>query len=675
MQGLGWYIRRLRTMSPGEVCWRVGSIVRDGLDRIRYPLRRAGWGLPTAAPRAAPAEEFHLLDGWAGQPGSPPSGFSSAWRDPLVSQADAIAAGRLSFFDLEAASLGDPIDWNRDHKRDLATPTGFAPAIDYRDVRLAGDCKFVWEPSRHHQLVVLGRAYRVTGRQEYARAVVRQIEGWIDQCPFGTGMQWRSPMELAIRLINWVWALDLIGPSGLVAGKVASRVRRSVYLHLWDITRKYSRHSSANNHTIGEAAGVYLATAYFADLPHAERWRKEARVILAREILQQTNADGGGREQAVGYQLFIAQFLLLAGLAARRGGEDFPDEYWRRLEKLFEFLAALVEGGDHVPAFGDGDDGYVLDLGVGPGGYRQWIGAAAVAFERADFARAAGEFPQTAWWLFGPAGGGTFARLLDRQTDQSLRSRAFTETGLYLLQAGHLDRDDRISVSFDCGPHGLEPLTAHGHADALSFTLRAFGVDVLVDPGTYDYFSYRPWREHFRGTRAHNTVEIDGQEQSEPRGLFLWGRRAASRCLDWNPSADGVARVTGEHDGYARLADPVIHRRTLERSATGRELRVQDALLAGGRHEAAVWFHLAEQCRVKALGQNRFEIDAGRGTVTLEIDPKLSVEQFAGSESPIAGWVSRGYHRKSAAVSLVGRCAFQGETALECRLTIHSRGL
>lgn len=53
---------------------------------------------------------------------------------------------------------------------------------------------------------------------------------------------------------------------------------------------------------------------------------------------------------------------------------------------------------------------------------------------------------------------------------------------------------------FDCGLLGMEPLAGHGHADALSFALRAFGSDVLVDPGTYDYFSYPTWREYFRST-------------------------------------------------------------------------------------------------------------------------------------------------------------------------------
>jgi hypothetical protein len=104
-------------------------------------------------------------------------------------------------------------------------------------------------------------------------------------------------MELSIRLINWVWAIDLIQESGLFAGGFRARVLRSLYMHLWEITRKYSRGSSANNHLIGEAAGVFVATSYFQNLPNGKVWRKQSKDILEREIISQTYPDGCGREQ------------------------------------------------------------------------------------------------------------------------------------------------------------------------------------------------------------------------------------------------------------------------------------------------------------------------------------------------------------------------------------------
>jgi hypothetical protein len=649
-------------MSPQEVAWRMRSTLRDTVDRWRLPrLRRR----PTAAAGQGFQPGFEATD--------LPLGCGSGAAEPadpgLLAQADQIAAGRWCFFDQKPCHLGLPIDWNRDHGHCKNAPQHFAAAIDYRDFATVGDAKYVWEPNRHHQLVVLGRAYRASGDERYADAVAQQLASWLEQCPFGTGMNWRSPLELAVRLINWVWALDLIRPSGRPDPALRAELLNSVALHLWDITRKYSRGSSANNHRIGEAAGVFIAASYFPELKNARTWAEEAREILCAEIQSQTYPDGASREQALGYQAFVMQFFTLAGLVGRRTGTEFPTAYWHRLERMFEFGAALLEGGDPPPLFGDYDDGYVLDLGRSAGDLRAWLPVAAILFGRGDFKAAAGEYSECARWLLGRAGETAYAELPLANPSRPLASRAFADAGHYLLQSGQPADPSRISVLFDCGELGFGPLAAHGHADALSFVLRAGGVDVLVDPGTYDYFTHPAWRRHFRSTRAHNTVEVDGVDQSVMTGPFMWGARARAKCLLWQPGAQGGV-VLGEHDGYARLPDPVIHRRKLELDGPQRVLTVEDDIQARESHEIAVWFHFAEHCSVRQVGPQQVEAKLARGRVTLTLDPRLEVSLLHGSEQPIAGWVSRGYHHRAPATSVGGRCVTEGSVRLLSRVEV-----
>src|SRR6266478_3269250 len=335
MPSLIWYLRRLQTMSAGELAWRAAGRLRDAELWGRLALRlepRPRAGDPADA-RACADPGFRVSDLRVGEWAAPERDDEKVWRDRLVAHADQLVQHRLSFLGLVDADLGDPIDWNRDHESGREVPLRFAPLVDYREYRVAGDAKLVWEPNRHHHLVVLGRAYRATGDLRYASAIVEQLESWLEQCPFGRGMNWRSPLELAIRLINWVWAIDLIRESGLVTGKFGNRLRHAAYLHLWQITRSYSRGSSANNHRIGE------------------------------EVIAQAYPDGGSREQAIGYHVFVLQFFLLAAIIARKTGADFTTRYWSRLERMLEFLGILSEGGAAVPMIGDSDDGYVLDLG------------------------------------------------------------------------------------------------------------------------------------------------------------------------------------------------------------------------------------------------------------------------------------------------------------------------
>jgi hypothetical protein len=670
MPALGWYVHRLRTMTGGELAWRALAGVRDaGLwGRVALghePRPRA----PRLGDTAACGEPgFRVCDVRVGEWARPETEEERCWRDGLLARADRVARHRLSFFDLTDHDLGDPIDWNHDHGSGTSAPLRFAPLIDYRDARVAGDAKVVWEPNRHHHLVVLGRAFRATGDRRYASALVEQLDSWIAQCPFARGMNWRSPLELAIRLVNWVWAIDLIRESGLVSGAFLGRLRQAAYLHLWQVTRSYSRGSSANNHRIGEAAGVFIAASYFPDLDPAGRWRRESRDILCEEIVAQTYADGGSREQAVGYQIFVLQFFVLAGLVARATGDDVPAEYWSRLERMLEFLAALSEGGAAPPMLGDSDDGYVLDLGEGDH-LRALFCAGAVLFARRDFRALAGRYAEPARWLLGRPARAAFEALPSSPVGEALVSRAFRDSGYYLLQCGHRDRDDRISVVFDCGDLGFGAIAAHGHADALSFTLRAFGRDVLVDPGTYDYFSFPAWREYFRSTRAHGTVVVDGQDQSIMAGPFLWGARARARCVAWEPRTRG-GRVTGEHDGYTRLPDPVVHRRTLDLDGTSGVLTVRDEIVAGGTHDVAACFHLAEDLHVGEAAPNTYTVAAGGGTVTLELDGRFTVVRLSGSEEPISGWVSRRYHRKTASTTLIARARCTGPASFTSRVIV-----
>lgn len=660
-------------MSLPEMVWRAEGKVRHVVDRLALPARSKMPPLSrlvNGQGRAGLIRPALFLDVLPEVNANGEFGLPEAWRQRTLAAADRVGENRLTIFDLEDHYLGPEVDWNYEHKARKSTPMGFAPDIDYRDHAETGDCKFVWEPNRHHQLVTSARAYRLTGDERYAAICLDQLISWVECCPYGKGMNWRSPLELGIRLINWVWTLELIRPSTAFRTRQedVDRIMSAAYRHIWDVARNYSRYTSANNHLIGEAAGVFIGSSYFAGLKRALRWRARAKRILLHEVFDQTYPDGGTREQAFGYQLFVMQFFLLAGLTARRDGEDFRPEYWQRLEKMFDFVAAFLEGGS-PPLFGDCDDGYVLDLGGSLGDPKTLMAIGAVLYERPDFKALAGEFSEPAMWLLGAEGKRKFEGLSNSDTGFVPRSRAFRDSGYYLLQSAPTDRAPGVSVVFDCGELGFKAIAAHGHADALSLTLRVGGRDVLVDSGTYDYFTYDHWRDYFRSTKAHNTVVVDHVDQSVTLGSFMWGDRAEAKCLRWEPSDSG-GTVVGEHDGYGRLGDPVTHRRSITLGNDPRQVVIRDELIANDGHDLALYWHLAEHCRAKLIEPHRYEIDFGGGTITMEFDSALSVSAVGGSEDPIMGWVSRAYHRKEPTTSLVATCRSTGNATLLTRITI-----
>jgi hypothetical protein len=81
------------------------------------------------------------------------------------------------------------------------------------------------------------------------------------------------------------------------------------------------------------------------------------------------------------------------------------------------------------------------------------------------------------------------------------------------------------------------------------------GKPLLIDAGTYAYHEDPAWRDHFRSTPAHNTLTLDGRNQSEIQGAFLWGRKARSRFVA-HDLREGW--VEGETEAY--LPDTIYRR-------------------------------------------------------------------------------------------------------------------
>lgn len=674
MQTLTWYFQRLRSMSPGEVVWRIrgkiidlidgykiSSGISSSLEQVISYEERNKWGPPFRVSDLKVGE-------WKGNDASPEE---QKWCSELIRQADNIVDHKLSYFHLHEHYHGHPIQWNKDHGNNITAPIRLTAKIDYRDLNEVGDCKLVWEPNRHQHLVVLARAYRASGDKKYALSIKEQLESWLIQCPFGYGMNWRSPMELSIRLINWVWAIDLTLESGIFSEHLQEQLFYSVFLHLREVNKKYSRGSSANNHLIGEAGGVFIASSYFPEISKASQWQHESYTILCREIELQTFTDGCNKELALEYQFFVLQIFLFCGLVGKWCGKEFPSGYWHNIEKQLDFLGHLQEGGGDPVFYGDADDGYILNLGDSHIDPKPLLAAGALIFNNRKFALWAQKYCQTLRWLFGNAGGENLASLSANHGDYPLTSHSFQECGFYLLQSGAWRSPQRISVLFDCGPLGFGTIAAHGHADALSFTLKAFGEDILIDPGTYDYFTYPQWRNYFRSTLAHNTVEVDGENQSEILGLFLWGKRASARCLEWQPH-EKSCRVTGEHDGYCRLKDPVTHRRTLSLDEQERALYITDELVAKKDHSIRLAFHCAPTCEIARLESGVFRIIGRKGIVTMNLDQKLTAEVYRGELNPPYGWVSRGYHKKNPCSVIVAQADICGSAIFSCSLNFDS---
>jgi hypothetical protein len=588
-------------------------------------------------------------------------GFDPA---PYIASADAILAGGIRAFTID--NIGFPPAWNRCAKTGREAPLVFGKTLAYRDERVVGNIKYLWEPNRHLELVTLAQAWRLSRDQRFADGIVTYLESWFSACPFPLGPNWTSSLEHGLRLVNWSFAWQLIGgdSSELFQSSRGQRLRtewlKSVYLHQQFIAGHLSFYSSANNHLLGEYLGLFVASLTWPYWDRTPSWHGQARTGFLEEALRQNSADGVNREQAVYYQHEVMDMMLVAGLMARANDADFGAEYWDRFERLCEFLAALMDVSGKVPMIGDADDAQIIRLDPTPAfdPYRSLLASGSVLFQRGDFAAKAGCLDEKTRWLIPDATLPAPAAIETRM--------AFPEGGYFLL-GDRLNEFDETRLVCDCGPLGYLSTAAHGHADALSFTLSSGGREWLVDPGTFAYHTDTKWRDYFRGTGAHNTLRIDEVDQSVIGGSFLWLQKAQATLKGHDPEA-GI--FEGEHDGYTRLKDPVRHRRRITLNKDDRSIQIQDWVECAGPHRVDLCFQFAETCDVTIDQDSAVATQSGEQLTISCAHPTLSPSLHRGSEDPVAGWVSRAFDVKVAAPMVRWCGLIEGATSIDTTIRL-----
>jgi hypothetical protein len=653
-------LERLRGMSPAEIGYRLLRAVQARTERSRVNGERPA-PAPDLAARGNP---------WIRNEGNSRKAL-------YVAAAERIAQGGLDLHALKGVDLGSPPRWNREPKSGIEAPLVFGKLLDIGDADLVGDIKYLWQPNRHGHLVTLAQAYALTGKRAYLELIEEHLDSWFLACPYGLGPNWSNAFEAALRLINWttVWQL-LAGHKNTFAGKEDFQQRwlSSIYQHCEFIRGWFTLHASTGHRLIGEAAALFLAALTWPHWRESRAWAATAKAILEREALAQTAPDGVHREQSVGAQLVVLDLLQLTLLAGKANGQWFSPDYESRIEAMLDFIASIMDAGGNVPAFGDADGSSAAPLSPAADFSlaRSLLATGAILFKRGDFKLKAGKPDERVRWLLGAQADAQFAALDVEATRLPLR-QAFPEGG-YFVAGCAFDTRAEIRLIADAGALGHRAAAAHGHADALSFTLSVGGLEFFVDPGTYAYHTQQAWRRYFRGTAAHNTLRVDGLDQSEQAraygGLFSWKRKARAGCSLWlsSPEKDSFE---GWHDGYMRLDDPVKHRRLIELDKAARRIAIEDTLEMGEEHDVELFFHLSERCEVHPAGEG-FVISQGNISmrIVLPVVDGASSRVYQGNLAPLHGWRSPAFDMRVAAPTIVWQARLSGAVRLRTEMAI-----
>jgi hypothetical protein len=499
-----------------------------------------------------------------------------------------------------------PIDWQLDFKSGFRwSESKHAGEIRFGD-RAGADVKLPWELGRMQHLAQLAHAYRLAAAgaegfaapERYAREFRDEVLDFLACNPPRYGVNWASPMDVAIRAANMLAARDLFIAAGAAFDEPFEQAfERSVYEHASHVWRTLDWHPRyRGNHYLCEIAGLLFAASYLAPTGETRRWRRRALRALQVEAQRQFLGDGGSFEASTGYHRLSGEALVYASALA---ASELPPEHFAQLVRVASFCAETARPDGLAPQIGDQDSGRFLKLAIRcrpttvkevRAGYANLEGYGelpddAVYWDeelrdhRHLVAAAAGLLGSAApedWQLETELVAGlaksaraappiqTIVRsdgmefpnrlierlraLPDRQRRRyafvfgsgARKARAFPDFGLYVL------RSERSFACVRCGPIGLNGLGAHAHNDALAVELVCEGRDVTRDPGSYLYTPLPEERDRYRSVGAHFAPRVGASEPGTlGPGPFRLGDEARASCLYFG--GDGFL---GVHHGY-----------------------------------------------------------------------------------------------------------------------------
>ncbi len=596
---LAWYWNRLRSMSTPEMLHRLSEMAKRKASRSAdVRLFDAGEG---------PLPGLATLRGRLVQPDE---GLLQNWRDVL----EAARHGRYVMLGTTWLGVAGPEKWHLDPVSGRAwAKDRYCFDISWRHERMLGDVKYTAELNRLQYLQPIAALAHATGDNAAARFCVAEIESWIDTNPPFLGIHWVSGIELALRVISFLVVIGCLGENAFNPAQ-KRKIRDTLLAHAFWLERYPSRYSSANNHLIAEATALFVLGTLAPDLPGATSWRDYGRETLIRESSRQFHEDGVGAEQSPTYTAFTLEMYLLCLHVAEAAGNPFPAKPRERLGRAGEFLRWITDSEGNQPRFGDDDEGRVITSQLAH--ERHYVSSVlaclAAMLNRSDLAPPQPE-PHLRQVLFGvPA--------------ESARGpqgvRRFVAGGYTVARTRPAGRD--AMLLFDHGPLGYLSIAAHGHADALAVWLHLDGQPIIADAGTYLYHSGGEWRDHFRGTRVHNTLCLGGADQSVMVGPFNWSQKARCKLLSCEERAENW-RVLAEHDGYRRRFG-LVHVRSVHGDETG--YLIADRLEGTAKAEpleASGRFIIAPNAAPEAG-------DGGRVRIHLGGRPQLELAFFTGRE-------------------------------------------
>lgn len=578
MSKISWFYNRLKAMSIAEITHRVKKIFIHKINRIKYKNNAKVYDLI----------QFNIdIDKIY-------NNLECIFKKIDVNSIDIDIVNEYTIFN-DNINLEKSINWHKGKVGEWDNKVS-SYDIEFKNSDNIGDIRYSWEINRHQFMPSLAIKYLKTNDYKYIELIENHFEDWVESNMFLKGINWSSPMEIALRAYQWLVVLYLLKDIENIALK--DKLIKSITASISYVMDNLSLYSSANNHLILEVA-ISSIVGYCVGDVYKQDWMDKGYEILKSEIPKQFYEDGVNKEQALHYQAFVTDMMLQYNSMMKNISiEPIEDNL---IKKSVEFIRVLNAHENYID-FGDSDDAKILTFGNRKYNYYEYVLDFASNYYNKDFYINKDNYSEIS----------LFCKISSKIKRNELKNIYTYENGGYSV----IRNNDNILI-FDFGDLGFGNIAAHGHADALMFMYYYKNNPFFVDSGTYIYNVDSRRRNYFRGTEAHSTLCYMGENQSQIKGPFLWGKKSKTTLLNINESSEEHV-LQASNDGYS----PSVHTRKIKYTKTNDLIEIKDYFDS----EAELNFILDEKVKVINLGGNIFKLINNKA-IYMYVDGEVKIER------------------------------------------------
>lgn len=484
--------------------------------------------------------------------------------DNLRKSASDIKNGKVRFFYGKVINLGIDYDWVTSPETDFKfnADTHWMNISDFG--KNQGDIKQVWEKSRfcYFYDVIRDDFHNDTNSSEF---IINEILSWIESNPRNCGPNYKCSQEIAIRIINWTFALIYYKNDEALTSSILNKVLCAIHDQVDHIEKNLSFSMSfvRNNHALTESLLLYFIATIFPDFKESPKWKKKGRKFFLREIMYQVENDGSYIQNSFNYHRISIQLFSLSLKLAEINRDPLPTPILKKMNSSLEFLFnAQDDITGELPNYGPNDG--ALFFPTSSCSYRDFrpqLQTLSIMLNNRPIYHK-GKWDEDCFWLTGKS-------IYDKSIDLSPKKiiASFSQGGYYFLR-----ENDRFSF-IRCTKNKYRP----AQADNLNIDIWYNGKNIIRDGGTYSYNASETILSRFISTSAHNTISVNNENQMIKGARFIWYNW--SKCKYAKFEEDEEWKIfKGSISAFKHINKNIIHERYVYSSKERPEWKIIDTV-------------------------------------------------------------------------------------------------